>query len=470
MTTKVKNNDSVIHFLSSTRLTIFLFILLGILSIMGTIIIQEGTSEAGHIEDLYSATTIQIFNKLGFFNIYHSPFYVGALLILTINLFACTYRRIPRDLKTNRKLSEDFTPETMKTSKGVKSVNTSQSPPELTPVIHTMFKNAGYRLKERGPHTWLARRGTIARSGFYVSHMGVFIIILGAAISSLFGLEGMIWLLPGDHADHYQVQDGTDVPLGFTIQCEDFDIDYYDNGMVDQFRSELTLRDEDSVIREHTLLVNHPMSYRGFRFFQSSYQQFGAKAIHLNLVSGTESLAITTEEVPFEKSVSLNPDTRFTIRVKRFEPDFYFDQKGQAGTQSGKLNNPGILLEIQTNDEAPQQKWVFSNHPEMNALSSPQGTQVVFQKADPEYATGIQVARDPGSDLIWLGSLMMIGGLIIIFFISAQAFQVAVETFDGGSRVYFKKILGQRSKWGDVLKVEAVIKLFHAELKKENGK
>lgn len=435
---------------------------------MGTVIIQESTSEASHIEELYSVTTIQIFTKLGFFNIYHSPFYVGAILILVINLIACTYRRIPRDLQTNKKLAEDFSPETMKTQNGVKSVNSNRTAGEVVQVIQKTFKSAGYRLKERGPNIWLARKGTIARLGFYISHIGVFVILAGAAISSLFGLEGMIWLLPGEKTDRFHVQDNSvEVPLGFMLQCDDFEIDYYDNGMVDQFRSEISVIDSDSPALEHTLLVNHPLSHGGFRFFQSSYQQYGAKSVELNVVFGSESIKVTTEQIPFEKSISINPDHKITIRLKRFEPDFYFDPKGQASTKSGKLNNPAVLLELQELNQSPQQKWIFSNFPEMNALSTSSGTKVVFQKANPGYATGIQVSRDPGSDLIWLGSIVMIGGLIIIFFISAQAFQVTIVPLEEGSRVFFRKVLGQRSKWGDVLKLDTLIKLVHTELKNE---
>ena len=85
------------EFFSSTKLTILLFVLLGIASIIGTVVIQKGTGEEMHIPDVYSPATIRIFDAIGFFDIYHSGLYLGLLILLAINLCLCTLKRIPID-------------------------------------------------------------------------------------------------------------------------------------------------------------------------------------------------------------------------------------------------------------------------------------------------------------------------------------------------------------------------------------
>jgi cytochrome c biogenesis protein ResB len=97
--TKEKGNfitsiiKSLINFLSSLKLTIPLLIVLAALSLIGTIITQNA-SEAEYLQR-YSEETYYTFKLLGIFNIYHSLWFFGVLILLVINLIACSLKRLP---------------------------------------------------------------------------------------------------------------------------------------------------------------------------------------------------------------------------------------------------------------------------------------------------------------------------------------------------------------------------------------
>ncbi|WP_024954779.1 cytochrome c biogenesis protein CcsA [Sulfurospirillum arcachonense] len=65
------------------------------------------------------------------------------------------------------------------------------------------------------------------------------------------------------------------INLPFKIKLEDFQIDRYPGSMSpSSYASEVTLIDEKENINvKHRIFMNHPLSYKGFKFFQSSYDR-----------------------------------------------------------------------------------------------------------------------------------------------------------------------------------------------------
>src|SRR4030066_2281046 len=85
--------DIAFDFFRSLKLTIFLLILLAILSIIGTLIKQNAPSE-----EYIHRYGIQLYNVLEFFNLfdmYHSWWFSAILLLLVVNLIACSLHRFP---------------------------------------------------------------------------------------------------------------------------------------------------------------------------------------------------------------------------------------------------------------------------------------------------------------------------------------------------------------------------------------
>src|SRR4030066_1636634 len=77
----------------SIKLTIFLLILLAILSIIGTLIAQN----ANRLEYIqrYGIGLYEVLNFFNLFDMYHSWWFSGILLLLVINLIACSIQRFP---------------------------------------------------------------------------------------------------------------------------------------------------------------------------------------------------------------------------------------------------------------------------------------------------------------------------------------------------------------------------------------
>ena len=65
---------------------------------------------------------------------------------------------------------------------------------------------------------------------FWPVHLGVILILLGAGLGALHGVEGKMTVpVAGWHvATHLPLPDGRNLPLGFGFSAEDFEVDHYD--------------------------------------------------------------------------------------------------------------------------------------------------------------------------------------------------------------------------------------------------
>jgi len=214
-----KSDKGRVSFFYSLKLTIPLLILLAALSVIGTLIPQNATE--GEYLRLYSKETYYILKGLGLLDMYHSWWFIGALLLLAINLTACSLKRLPALWRQVRETKKGY-----------------------------------------------------ARLGTYLTHLSVLLILLGGLIGSLWGFNGYVEIAEGETIEEIYLNSPQRVkmPLGFKVRCDAFRIDLYPDGSPKEYISTLTFIEGEKVVLDHVpLRVNHPITYRGLNFYQASY-------------------------------------------------------------------------------------------------------------------------------------------------------------------------------------------------------
>src|SRR5512137_736652 len=89
--------DRVWDFFISLKLAIVVLILLAAASIFGTVI--EQTPDAATQSQYQGAGLL---SKLGMFDMYHSWWFLGLMVLFTVNLSCCTLDRLPKVIRTVR--------------------------------------------------------------------------------------------------------------------------------------------------------------------------------------------------------------------------------------------------------------------------------------------------------------------------------------------------------------------------------
>jgi cytochrome c biogenesis protein len=235
VTEKDKGYDVILFDLfRSLKLTIFLLILLAILSIIGTVITQNATSEE-YIQR-YGVSLYEVLDFFGLFDMYHSWWFSTILLILVVNLVACSLHRFPGVWKQFfRKSGAGALEDSMvKILPCVEKVSMKPTKTNYEKGIQSQLKT-GFKHQERieteSAVTLYSEKGKFSRLGVYIAHLSLIIILIGGLIGSLFGFKGFVNILEGETIDHIGVRVKDKVvekPIPFSVRCDDFKVAFYD--------------------------------------------------------------------------------------------------------------------------------------------------------------------------------------------------------------------------------------------------
>ncbi|MEK9149007.1 MAG: cytochrome c biogenesis protein ResB, partial [Candidatus Desantisbacteria bacterium] len=118
------------------------------------------------------------------------------------------------------------------------------------------------------------------------------------------------------------------------------------------------------------------------------------------------------------------PQTNFTVKIAQFLPDFAM-RGDKTYSRSREFNNPAAKLEVYDNKQRLKlTQWVFYDFPDYHQNED---TDFSFSLSgfDASQYTGLQVVKDQGVTIIWIGcGLLMIGIIMSLFVFHRQVWAV----------------------------------------------
>ncbi|NPA95566.1 MAG: cytochrome c biogenesis protein ResB, partial [Thermodesulfobacteria bacterium] len=91
------DSNILVRFFSSVKLAIFLFIVLALTSIIGTVL-PQGESLQFYLEN-YGPFYFKIIKTFHLYDTYHAWWYLALMGLFSINLVVCTIKRLPYTLR-----------------------------------------------------------------------------------------------------------------------------------------------------------------------------------------------------------------------------------------------------------------------------------------------------------------------------------------------------------------------------------
>ncbi len=107
-----------------------------------------------------------------------------------------------------------------------------------------------------------------------IFHFAFVILLIGAFITFHFGTDGSIHIREGEKSNIVQVGDKT-LTLPFYIALKDFTLKRYPGSRApSEFSSNVTVEDfQENKSFEATIYMNNTLTYKGYKFFQTSYDE-----------------------------------------------------------------------------------------------------------------------------------------------------------------------------------------------------
>lgn len=405
----------------SLKLTLFLLIALALISIIGTII-PQGTPPQEYLAAI-SPAKHSLYKSLGFFDMYHSWWFILLLYLLTVNLVACSIKRLPHIWKIISQ-PETLLSDRLEQSLANKTTIATQEEPEslkekITDFIKREFATPLSKEVDGTCHLF-AQKTPWCRLSVYFVHLSVIIIFIGALIGSLFGYKAYVNILEGESVSAVMTRSGKQIDLGFTLRLEQFSMAKYPNGTPKEFKSILTVLENGAPVPDYTnarIIVNDPLNYKGITFYQSSYGNAGDYFFNVTAPDGKNPVSVTVNS----NSPATLPDGS-TLHVIEATEDVSPFAEGLSG--------PAARVERQTPSGAAEDFIVYANHPELNIQQAQQhkgGPVIHYIGAKERMYTGLQVAKDPGVWVVWVGCFLMVAGIYAAFFLSHRRIWVRIE-------------------------------------------
>lgn len=420
------------HFLTSMRVGLALILALGLLSLVGTLVPQaDATALSGpgayaawldSMRPRYGGWT-DIMSRLAAFTVFHSLLFKAIVVLLATSIIACSINRAPRLWKHARHprttMGEAFFHAASLHGDVELDLDADAAFERSRQVLrHHHFRTIDGGTLDDGTRQLYADRFRWGPIGTIIAHLSFVVILLGFVVSTTVGFKDDGFAVPvGERLD---VGNGT----GLTVEATAFRDSYYQDGSPKDYASDLVLYRDGVVVQQQTVRVNEPMRFDGISVYQSFY------------------------------GVAASLQVRDAAGRPVFDGGVPLKWQSDDGTQSiGRISLPqqGLTVFVVAPASGRTDPAIKAGQVQLQVYPSGMDQPVAVQVVDQGRATtiagltytfqrtrqftGLIVSRDPGAWLVWLGSALLVLGIVMVFFFPHRRIWVRVRRSDTGSQV-----------------------------------
>lgn len=399
--------------LADIRLTQALLFSMAFMCVAATIIPQEpyrsvqGVTPAGRVLMLLSPR-----------DVFHSLWFLAAGLVMALNLSLCTWMQARRSLRAARVRMPSALVEEVRIP--------SQGDPESVSGELVKILSGTHRARL---HAWgssavvTGGKGGVRSLGLLSVHAGILLVLVASALAFC-GFKGTMAIPEGGAQDVVRLQDGSERRLGFHVGCEGFSVEYYENGMPREYRSDIYFRGDGGVIRRR-VLVNHPVTHEGILFSQSGYDERLEASLEVRGPSGTRGLKagegaafglgdgvhrVLVVRV-YEDMMRMGPGVRLLVETPEGGHDLWIFRDIEGIVE----RYPGIITDVPQFDPSGVKPYTFK-----------------LEGVGKKTMTILSVNRDPGVPAAAAGALLFTVGIILAFLVVQERVWVSFEPGDKG--------------------------------------
>jgi cytochrome c biogenesis protein len=264
------------------RTALVLLLLLALAAVPGSVIPQSGVNAQGvtRWQEAHPKLT-PIYERLGLFSVYSSPWFAAVYLLLVISLVGCIIPRLVHYFRAFR-AQPPAAPANLSRLPAHAAYEVDASPEAVLAHARRVLGRR-HRLRKGGDAAGdsgdsgdavSAERGQLREAGNLVFHLSVLIVLAGFAMGGLFGFQGGVVIVEGTTFSNNltQYDDFNPGSLFRTSQLDPFcfTVDKYDDqwltsgpraGMAVKFNADISYQDRcgHGASKRFDLEVNHPL-------------------------------------------------------------------------------------------------------------------------------------------------------------------------------------------------------------------
>ena len=295
-----------------------LLILIAVCSVAGSLIPQQ--REAMEYVSRYGGTAAQWILRMGFDDVFSTPYFTLLMAALCLNLTLCSVIRVAKLRGAGDRLQ-----------KSAAAMPAQQAGPAKLRAVESWLARRGYKKTQQEGVT-LYSKYFAGFYGSFLTHLALIILLLVGA-ATIYGAEVQDRVvMPGETL---ALERGTTVEvLSFQIEDETGKLDY---------ASCIVMRDEKGNESPETVVrVNEPLRFGGYKVYQQTYGTAGAITVGNTQTGGSDTLTLT-------EPVFLTLDGRNGVYFNALYPGYTQDEDGSVTlvtSTSGAYHDPVYDLRV----------------------------------------------------------------------------------------------------------------------------
>lgn len=414
--------------LISMRTGMWLILALVLLTFGGTILIQapaEALADPAAYQAWYEAGPrlkyggwAPVLSALGLFGVFSTWYFRALFALLAASILACSVNRAPRlwrvATRPRTSMAEAFFTHAPLRAAFDLPVDAATAAARVRAGLRQERFRVLDGTAEQGADLY-GDRFRWGPFGTVVAHLSFLVIIAGFVVSASAGFKDASFIAPVGVP--VEVGHGT----GLVVTAHSFNDSYYENGSPKDYVSDLSLTSGGVEVARHQTRVNDPLIHGDVWFHQAF---FGVGA---DIRASRDSREVFRQTVPllFGSDDGTQSVGEFAI------PDQGVPKVWVIAAASGQTlaDLPAGTVVLEVHRAGVQQ-------PDVRLVS--QGTSVeiagvtyTFERT--RQFTGLTVKRDPGSTFIWVGSVLLILGSCLVFFLPHRRVWVRVRPHADGT-------------------------------------
>jgi cytochrome c biogenesis protein len=297
--------------------------------------------------------------------------------------------------------------------------NTQAPVAEAAKISEKILKGRGYRTRIESDKDKIyiaADKNRFYRLGTYFSHFSLILFVLAFVAGNYFGFRDLNFAVPEDSFREV----GHDT--GLSLKLVSFVDEYYENGRPKDYRSDVILYENDKPVKQATVQVNHPLVYKGIRFYQSYFGP--AVKMQIRDENGQD---IFNDNLAMDASFVIDGIRRYEGIIDLHSLEKVHDVRliSSAVNAEDQIIPPGFIAVgvRDINGEQIDFRLVQLGTPDLVG-----GLEFTFL-GESQYS-GFQVSHDPASILIWIASALFIIGICAVLYFPYRQVWVLCQPLD----------------------------------------
>ena len=269
------------NFFRSRKLALLLISLVIFLSIIGTTIPQKSQLKADAYNSWKNTHPEQadIYEKIGFTNLFSSFIFLSIAFLLFINTAFCTQNMLKGAFRKLGYYPQFQNNQYIKRLENHSVLKTEKEHVHIISEINSVLKERGYKISER-QNCIFAQKNKLGVLGTSLFHVSILIIILAVVYGTTSRMEGDMRLIEGqtlseEHKNYMLINEGpffNEAHLGFNITLQKFYANYNDETNTPRGASgKLSIEKNGQIEKTDIVYSNHLMDYDGYTFLGNVY-------------------------------------------------------------------------------------------------------------------------------------------------------------------------------------------------------